>query len=233
MAPGPSEKEAGVLPCVEIEPSLPARHSVVWLHGLGADGHDFEPIVPLLGLKEDLAVRFVFPTAPSIPVSINMGFRMPAWYDILEPDLDRRIDMEGVRRSEERIRQLLEREKARGVLAERIVLAGFSQGGVLALHLGLRHPETLAGILGLSCYLIDRDSLGTEDLGANRNTPVFLAHGTFDPMVPVSHGEQARRTLEARGYPAEWHTYPMEHQVCPEEIKAMGSWLDRCFRARG
>ncbi len=232
MAPGPREKEGGILPCVEIEPVLPARHSVIWLHGLGADGHDFEPIVPLLGLGEDLAVRFVFPTAPSIPVTINMGFRMPAWYDILEPDLDRRIDMEGVRRSEERIRRLLAKEEARGIPAGRVVLAGFSQGGVLALHLGLRHPETLAGIMGLSCYLIGGDSLQAGDLEANRKTPVFLAHGNLDPMVPVSHGERTRRRLESLGLRVEWHTYPMEHQVCPEEIQAIGSWMERCFRAK-
>jgi phospholipase/carboxylesterase len=172
-----------LLPCVELDPPEsvgPARAAVIWLHGLGADGHDFVPIVPALGLPEELAVRFVFPHAPKIPVSINMGFVMPAWYDIGDIDLEKRHDQVGVRRSAQAVTRLIERENARGVPSERIVLAGFSQGGAIALFTGVRHPQKLAGLIGLSTYMVLGDSLAAEAGAANRDTP--------DPDVPRQPG---------------------------------------------
>jgi len=213
------------LSCVEIEPDTPARRSVIWLHGLGADGHDFEPIVPYLGLDPALAVRFVFPHAPRIPVTLNLGMVMPAWYDIRTPDLRKEPDLPGLHRSAEAVRRLLEREEARGVPPGRVVLAGFSQGGAVALHLGLRYAKPLAGILALSTYLVEEESLDAEAAGANRATPVFQAHGTFDPMVPLERGRAAHDRLAAMGYDASWRTYPMEHQVNAEEIEDVGRWL--------
>jgi phospholipase/carboxylesterase len=212
------------LPSVEIEPTGPARAAVIWLHGLGADGHDFEGIVPELRLPADLAVRFVLPHAPAIPVTINGGFVMPAWYDIRESDLDRRGDRDGLLLSVERVRALVDREEERGVPSSRIVVAGFSQGGAVALHLGLTEPRPLAGILGISTYLVDRDESGPP-AGARPKPPIFLAHGTQDPMVPLAGGEEARAVLEKLGYAVDWHTYPMAHAVCAEEIEAAGRWL--------
>ncbi len=217
--------ERDSLSWVEIEPEAPAARSVVWLHGLGADGHDFEPIVPHLGLDPALGVRFVFPHAPRIPVTLNMGMVMPAWYDIRTPDLRREPDQAGVERSAAAVRRLLEGEEARGVPPERIVLAGFSQGGAIALYLGLRYPKTLAGILALSTYLVGEDTLGAEASEANRATPVFQGHGTFDPMVPMERGKAAHQRLVELGYDAVWRSYPMEHQVDAEEIQDVGRWL--------
>lgn len=214
------------LDAVQIDPpGGKARASVVWLHGLGADGHDFESIVPHLGLDPDLGVRFVFPHAPAIAVTLNHGMVMPAWYDIAELDLRRRHDEAGVRRSAAQIRALLGRENNRGVPSERIVLAGFSQGGAVALFEGLRHPRRLAGILALSTYLVCEDALLAEAAPANADTPIFQAHGSFDPMVTLDRGEAARDRLLALGYAVHWESYPMEHQVCMEEIEAVGAWL--------
>jgi phospholipase/carboxylesterase len=215
-----------LLPCVEVEPpSGPATGSVVWLHGLGADGHDFEPLVPYLGPGDDHRIRFVFPHAPRIPVTINMGFVMPAWYDIVQMDLRRAHDESGVRASQARVEALLARELQRGVPASRIVLAGFSQGGAVAVHTALRHPERLAGVLALSTYLVCEDSLEAERSAANRDVPLFQAHGTADPMVPVDRGVAARDRLRELGYDVTWKTYPMEHQVHPDEIRDIGAWL--------
>lgn len=214
-----------VLPCVEIDPPGPIQRTVIWLHGLGADGHDFEPIVPELGIPASLGVRFVFPHAPSIPVTINGGFVMPAWYDILAMDLRRRVDEAGVRASAERVTALITRENERGVASGRIVLAGFSQGGAIALHTALRHPERLAGLIALSTYLVCGESLDAERSEANRGLPVFQAHGTVDPMVPLANGREASERLAALGHPVAWHTYPMPHAVCAEEIVAIGRWL--------
>jgi phospholipase/carboxylesterase len=214
-----------LLPCVEIDPPGTARSAVIWLHGLGADGHDFESIVPMLGLKPEDAVRFVFPHAPKIPVTVNMGAVMPAWYDIEGLDFDRMPDEAGVQRSSDQVRALIERENERGVPSERIVLAGFSQGGAIALHLGLRYEEPLAGILALSTYLATEATLAAERSEKNRAIPIFQAHGTMDPMVPFGLGTRTRDRLQADGYPLEWAEYPMEHQVCPEEIEAVGAWL--------
>lgn len=219
---GPS----GLLPCVEIEPrDGPARASVIWLHGLGADGHDFEPIVPELGLDSELALRFVFPHAPRISVTINGGFVMPAWYDLFEPDLERRHDEAGIRGSAAAIERLIAREHRRGVPSERIALAGFSQGGAIALHVGLRHGEPLAGIAALSTYVVLEDSLERERNAANAHTPIFQAHGASDPMVPLARGRAAHATLERLGYSVGFHVYPMQHQVCAEEIRDLGHWF--------
>ncbi|MEM9381664.1 MAG: dienelactone hydrolase family protein [Planctomycetota bacterium] len=216
---------SSLLDCVVLEPGRPANASVVWLHGLGASGHDFPPIVPELGLPKDHAVRFVFPHAPAIPVTVNGGMVMPAWYDILGMDFDRRVDEAGVRRSAEAARALLEREKGSGIPAERIVLAGFSQGGAIALHEGVRHPERLAGILALSTYLVCDCDIESERSEANGATPILQCHGTQDPMVTPAMGEAARERLTGLGYGVEWHAYPMAHQVCAEEIEEIGRWL--------
>ena len=214
-----------LLQCVEVPATEPARATVIWLHGLGADGYDFPPIVPELGLDPALGVRFVFPHAPQIPVTINGGFVMRAWYDIFEMDLQRRHDEGGIRASAEHLTRLIQRENDNGIPAERIVVAGFSQGGAIALHTGLRHPEKLAGILALSTYLVLPDELENERSEANAATPIFQAHGTMDPMVPCERGAQGRDRLRALGYDVDWHEYPMMHQVCGEEIAAAGAWL--------
>ncbi len=224
-----------LLPALEIEPlDGPARTAVVWLHGLGADGYDFEPIVPHLGLDPALRTRFVFPHAPAIQVTINGGFVMPAWYDILSPDLAAQPDREGILRSTQAVTALLTHEEERGVPAGRIVLAGFSQGGAIALHLGLRYSKRLAGILALSTYLMDEQATEAERAEANAATPIFQAHGTFDPMVPFARGRHSRDRLRAMGYDVRWAEYPMEHHVCEEEIADVGAWLNEVLgRATG
>jgi len=214
-----------LLETVELEPALTARSAVIWLHGLGADGHDFVPIVPALGLDERLGVRFVFPHAPRIPVSINNGFVMPAWYDIGDIDLAKRHDQVGVRRSAAAVEQLIARENARGVPTSRIVLAGFSQGGAIALFTGVRHAEKLAGIVGLSTYMVLGDSLGAEASEANRATPILMCHGTRDPMVNIGRGKKSAESLRAAGYRVDWREYPMQHEVVLEEIRLVGEFL--------
>lgn len=216
-----------LLETVEVEPSSPARSTVLWLHGLGADGHDFESIVPVLPLPHDHGIRFVFPHAPAIPVSVNQGMVMPAWYDIADIGLRSRHDIEGIRRSCRRIEDLMEREERRGIPSSRIVLAGFSQGGAIALHLGLRFPRPLAGIMALSTYLVEEEFVEEQRTGGGSSVPVFLAHGRFDPVVPFDRGEDARKRLEEWGYPVEWHSYPMQHEVAPQEILDIGRWLSK------
>ena len=215
----------GLLDAVVLEPEVTARASVIWLHGLGADGHDFVPIVPALGLDEELGVRFVFPHAPKIPVSINNGFVMPAWYDIGDIDLEKRHDQVGVRRSAAAVKKLIERENARGVPASRIVLAGFSQGGAIALFTGVRYPESLAGIIGLSTYMVLADSLAAEGTEANRDVPILMCHGTRDPMVAHGRGKKSAELLRAAGYRVDWREYPMQHEVVLEEIRVVGEFL--------
>ncbi len=224
--------EATLLPAVELEPATTAGATVIWLHGLGADGHDFEPIVPELGLPEGHGVRFVFPHAPKIPVTLNGGFVMPAWYDIQSLDV-RGQDEAGIRRSSAAIEELIARELERGIASERIVLAGFSQGGAIALFTGLRHPRRLAGIMALSTYLVAPDALESELAEANRTTPIFQAHGTLDPMVPHRLGTASRDWLVDRGWAVEFHDYPMAHQVCLEEIEAIGAWLRQVLELGG
>ena len=214
-----------VLPAVEIEPEGPARATVLFLHGLGADGHDFEPVVPYFGLPEGHGIRFVFPHAPSRPVTVNGGMVMPAWFDIKGMDLAQAPDAHGIESSSRLVRTLLEREAARGVPPERTVLAGFSQGGAMALQVGLTYPKALAGILGLSCYLPLPDRLHGEEAEANRATPIFLAHGTEDDVVVLPRGEAARDLLASASYAVDWRTYAMGHQVDAQEIVDIGQWL--------
>lgn len=218
-----------LLPRVELDPDGDPRGTVIWLHGLGADGNDFVPIVPELGLPQDHGLRFVFPHAPAIPVTLNMGMVMPAWYDITEVDLQRRHDEPGIRRSAAQVRALIAHENARGVPTEKIVLAGFSQGGAIALFEGLRHPDRLAGILALSTYLVCEDSLDRERTDANAETPIFQAHGDYDPMVAIDRGRAAADALTSREYRLDFRTYPMPHAVHPEEIADVGEWLRSTF----
>jgi phospholipase/carboxylesterase len=221
---------ADLLQAVEVETGPAPRAAVLWLHGLGADGHDFEPIVPELGLPSTLPVRFVFPHAPMRPVTINHGMVMRAWYDVREDGGERREDEAGVRASQKLIEALIARERSRGVPTGRLVLAGFSQGGAMALHTGLRYPERLAGILALSCFLPLADTLAAEASPANRDVPIFLAHGTHDAVIPLGRARRARAVLEGLGYQVEWREYPMPHAVCGEEIADIGRWLGTALR---
>jgi len=215
-----------LLPAIELETAPDPAYAVIWLHGLGADGSDFEPVVPELGLPGSPGVRFVFPHAPAIPVTCNGGYVMPAWYDIFTLDDARRhIDEAGIAASREAIRALIARENARGVPCSRIVLAGFSQGGAIAYTTGLTHPQPLAGIIALSTYLPAPALLDDGVRDANLATPIFAAHGSEDDIVPLQLGELARDTLRARGCTVQWHTYRMPHSVCLEELQAIGAWL--------
>ncbi len=216
--------EPELLSSVEIETGDNPSASIIWLHGLGADGHDFESLVPHLSLG-DRAVRFIFPHAPMMPVTINMGMTMRAWYDVVTLDLDRKEDEEGVRRSASQIEHLLAREKERGIPAGSIILAGFSQGGAIAYHAGLRHTETLAGLLVMSSYLPLAWTVADEASPENRSTPILHCHGSFDPMVPVGLGERTVEQLEGQGYVVEWKTYPAEHSIHPQEVADVGVWL--------
>lgn len=215
------------LPCVEIETASNPTASVIWLHGLGADGNDFVPVVPELKLPATLALRFLFPHAPVRKVTINSGMAMRAWYDIAAADLNSRADITGVRQSQAQVEALIAREKTRGIAASRIVLAGFSQGGAIALYTAIRHQERLAGVIALSTYLVNADRLADEAAAINRDLPIFMAHGTADPVVRFEWGDASRRALVASGYRVDWHTYRMEHSVCMEEIEAIGPWLVR------
>jgi len=203
----------------------PIDRAVIWLHGLGASGHDFEPVVPQLGLSNDMAVRFIFPHAPQIPVTINGGMVMPAWYDILEMSLDRKIDVTQIETSSQQIRDLIQREIERGVKPEHIVIAGFSQGGAVAYHVALGYPQRLAGLMTLSTYLATNDSLSYSDI--NKDLPILIEHGVQDPVVPVVLGQQAQQLLTDKGYNVEYHTYPMAHQVCMPQIQNIGKWLNK------
>ncbi|MFZ3121026.1 MAG: alpha/beta hydrolase [Variovorax sp.] len=216
-----------LLPTLEIETAPNPTATVIVMHGLGADGNDFVPIARELELGDVGPVRFVFPSAPSMPVSINGGYPMPAWYDIFAPDLVRREDEPGLRRSRDAIEALIAHEKSRGIPAGRIVLAGFSQGCAMALMTGLRHPERLAGIVGLSGYLPLAATTEAERHPANQSTPVFLAHGTQDGVVVLPRALDTRAALERLGYTVEWHDYPMAHSVCLEEIADLGAFLRR------
>ena len=214
---------ADLLETVETETGPSPRAAIVWMHGLGADGHDFAPIVP--ELRVPVPVRFVFPHAPMRAVTINFGAVMRAWYDVRGVGGERREDADGVRASQARIEALIARERARGIAANRLVLAGFSQGGAMALHTGLRHPERLAGILALSCALPLGDTLEAEASPANRDVPIFMAHGTHDDMIPLARARGAHDVLVRLGFPVEWHQYPMPHAVCAEEIADVSAWL--------
>lgn len=215
------------LDAVEINPELPPRACIIWLHGLGADGHDFEPLIPQLDIVDRLGVRVVLPHAPQRPVTINGGMLMPAWYDIPAADFSRGQDSVGIHDSAQQLRTLMARELELGIPAGRILLAGFSQGGAIALHTGLRYPEPLAGILALSTYLPLAARLAAEMSPASRTVPIMMAHGTRDPVVPLQLAEQSRDRLLQAGYHVDWHTYDMPHAVYPQEIVDIRRWLER------
>jgi phospholipase/carboxylesterase len=215
------------LDTVEVSPPLPARASVILMHGLGADGHDFESLVPELHMPEATAIRWVFPDAPVRPVTLNGGVRMRAWYDIVSIDRRAVEDEVGIRESADGLRALVRRERERGIPARRIVLAGFSQGGAMALFTALREAERLAGVLALSTYLPLARTLAAEAHPANAAVSIFMAHGTLDPIVPLSLGEASRDRLRSRGYEVEWRTYAMAHGVCAEEVADVRQWLLR------
>lgn len=214
------------LPCVEIEPSGPANAAVIWLHGLGANGHDFAPLVPQLVLPDELAVRFVLPHAPSIPVTVNNGYVMPAWYDIYTMSTLREVDEDRLRHSAGQVGQLIEREIERGIDSRRIVLAGFSQGGAVVYQAALTQSRPLGGLLVLSSYLAIKE---LERSAANQSLPVLIQHGNQDPVVPEMLGQQAADQLRAWDYPVEYQTYPVEHGVCPQQIPVISRWLGECL----
>ena len=219
------------LETVEIEPAAPAAAAILLMHGLGADGHDFEPVAREIGLGPAPAVRWVFPHAPLRSVTINRGFRMRAWYDIAS--LDGSVeDEEGIAESARAIHGLVERERERGIAADRVVIAGFSQGGALALHTALREPSRLAGVVVLSSYLPLAARLDREAHPANAAVPVFMAHGSHDPVLPFALGQRSRDFLRARGYQVDWHEYPIGHSLSAEEIDALRDWLSRVLPPR-
>ncbi|MGQ5521865.1 alpha/beta hydrolase [Chitinimonas sp. PSY-7] len=215
-----------LLEMIEIETKPKPEWAVIWMHGLGADGNDFVPVVPELGLADAPGVRFVFPHAEMIPVTCNNGYVMRAWYDILELDsISRRVDEAGIRKSREAVRALIERENKRGIPNHRIFLAGFSQGGAMVYSTGLTHPDKLAGLIALSTYIPSAALLDAETHPANRDTPVFAAHGLQDPIVPFVLGEAAKNVVAQSSRTVDWHSYRMPHSVCTEEIEAIGAWL--------
>lgn len=215
------------LESLQIETGPNPLVAVIWLHGLGADGNDFVPIVRELDLSGLPAIRFVFPHAPTMPVTINGGFVMRAWYDILGTDLAKREDEAGLRKAQTLVEQLIAQEKARGIPAERIILAGFSQGCAMTLQTGLRHPEKLAGLLCLSGYLPLSAALAAERNPANHATPIFMVHGRGDQVIPIQRAQSSRDLLQSLGYQVEWHEYPMQHSVCAEEVDDISAWFKR------
>lgn len=216
---------------VRIEPAAPARASIIWLHGLGASGHDFVSIVPELRLPPDTAVRFIFPHAPLRPVTLNNGLPLRAWYDLSDFSPHQKQDAAGINASAQRIRARIDAEIDAGIPAGRIVLAGYSQGGAIALHAGLRLDLSLGGLVALSSYLPLHETLDAEATAAARATPLFIAHGNYDTVVPTDWGEKSAQGLQARGYSVDWHRYPMGHEVCAEEIDTLGAWLSWRLRA--
>ncbi len=215
------------LPCVETELNSPAKAAVIWLHGLGANGHDFEPIIPELDLPANLAIRFVFPHAPSIPVTVNGGYVMPAWYDILEMDFERKIDEQQLKQSVRAIKALIDREIERGIKSEDILLIGFSQGGAVAYEAALTYDKPLAGLLALSTYFATHKSIALSP--ANKNLPIRIFHGMADPVVPEQLGQNAYKALLELGFEPQYKRYPMEHEVCAEEIADISQWVQSCL----
>jgi phospholipase/carboxylesterase len=214
------------LETIEIETAAKPSATVIWLHGLGADGHDFEPIVPELGMPASKPVRFIFPHAPRRPVTINMGMRMRAWYDILQMGGGLE-DEAGIRESQDLLEKLIATQKQKGIPARKIVLAGFSQGGAIVLQTALRHPERLGGAMALSTYLPLQSKLDHERSPMNNDLPIFMAHGAYDNMIGIDRAQRTRDALLASGYPLEWHEYPMPHSVCPQEIADIAAFLLR------
>jgi phospholipase/carboxylesterase len=219
------EDSTALLEAIEVQTGSDPVGTVIWMHGLGADGRDFEPIVPELVHRGERSLRFVFPHAPVRPVTINGGHAMRAWYDVAGIDRHTMQDEAGIRTSDAAIRALIRREGERGIPSQRVVLAGFSQGGAMALFTGTRYPGRLAGIVGLSCYMLLASTFDAERAPANQLTPIFMAHGTDDPVVPVALGDETRHLLAAASYAVEWHNYRMTHSVCPEEIAHIAAWL--------
>lgn len=217
---------------VVLDPPTPPDAAVIWLHGLGADGFDFVPIVEELHLPSTMAVRFIFPHARPRPVTINNGFVMRAWYDITGLGADRKEDATGIRESADVVRGYIEKENASGIGSERIVIAGFSQGGAIAFQAALRYPTRLAGVMALSTYLPLRESLAAEGTPANKDVPILMCHGVRDPMVPAALGQASRDALQTLGYKVEWKTYPMEHSVCMEEVLDISKWLQARLESR-
>ena len=214
-----------MLPCIELETTSNPSAAVIWLHGLGADGNDFAPIIPELRLEGCPGIRFIFPSAPSMPVTVNGGYVMPAWYDIVGRNLTDQEDSAGIYRSANSIIELIEREASRGISYNKIILAGFSQGCAMVLHIGLRFPHRLAAIIALSGYLPIAPSLNTEKNSANQNTPIFMAHGIYDPVVIPERAEASYALLEEMGYQVQWNEYPMEHSVNHEELMDISRFL--------
>jgi phospholipase/carboxylesterase len=212
-----------LLPAIERETNPNPDSTVIWLHGLGADGNDFAPLVPELNLPPDLSVRFIFPHAPTIPVTVNGGFIMPAWYDILEMTIDRRVDITGLMASAGAINSFINREIERGIDSKRIIIAGFSQGGAVAYQVALSHPRPLGGLLAMSTYFATAGIIEYSD--ANKAIPIKIQHGEFDPIVPEQLGREAVTQLTKNGYTASYRNYPMEHSVCPEQIGDISKWL--------
>ena len=221
---------SALLQAIELNTGLDPVGTVIWMHGLGADGNDFVPVIKELGLPDNLPLRFIFPHAPLRPVTINAGHVMRAWYDIIEiSSVERKIDEAGIRESQRAIEALIEREISRGIAANRIVLAGFSQGGAVALQTGLRYSLGLAGILALSTYLPLVSTLAAEASSANRHIAIFMAHGDQDTVIPIAIAENSFKELGRLGYKADWHEYPMAHSVSSAEIENIGRWLKRRF----
>ena len=217
------------LSCVEIPATSTPHYSIIWLHGLGADGHDFESIVPELSLNKAEQINFIFPNAPIQAVTINGGMQMRSWYDILDASLDRKVAIDDIYQSSAQLEQLIQSQIDLGIKAKNILLAGFSQGGVIALHTGLRYPLKLAGILALSTYMPTTEQLKTERAAVNNTTPVLMAHGTMDPVVHPKIAKDAFNRLKAMDYPISWHEYPMQHSLCLEEIKDISVFINRVF----
>lgn len=218
-----------VLPSIEITPTQEPIGSIIWLHGLGADGNDFAPIVPELNLQQTYPMRFIFPHAPERPVTINNGYVMRAWYDIISLSIDHRADQEGIKESVLQVQALIEQEEKKGISTENIILAGFSQGAVIALHTGLTLPKKLRGILALSGYLPQASTVLSHATPANKQVPIFIGHGTQDMVVPYFLGEALHKQLKQEGYPVTWKDYPMSHSVCAEEIRDIANWIENVF----
>ncbi|MGI4846583.1 MAG: alpha/beta hydrolase [Janthinobacterium lividum] len=220
-----------MLETIEVESAANPSAAVIWLHGLGADGNDFVPIVRELDLAGVAPIRFIFPTAPTMPVTVNGGYVMRAWYDILGTDIARREDENGLRASQAKVEELIAAQIARGIPAERIILGGFSQGCAMTLQTGLRHPQKLGGLLCLSGYLPIHTLVEAERHGANHETPIFMAHGRHDPVIAISRAEQGRDILVKLGHPVEWHEYMMQHSVAAEELEDIARWFKRVLPA--
>jgi phospholipase/carboxylesterase len=215
---------------IEIQPKSAHHYSIIWLHGLGADGHDFEGIAPQLHLNAEPNIHFIFPNAPIQPVTINGGMKMRAWYDILEKSLERKVDIAGIYQSTALLEPLIKQEMDKGIPSEHILLAGFSQGGVIALHVGLNFPHKLAGIVALSTYFPTLEKLKTEPSKANQSTPIFMAHGILDSVVDIESGKTVFNALRALEYPVEWHDYVMAHSVCIDEIGHISTFINGIFK---